>query len=261
MNLSFTTLGCAEKNLADVVALAKEYGIHTLEIRGLGDQFDNRWVKEFRPEEIDNTIAYLKENDISIVALDTSCNMHVVPNDKTIAEAKAAIDIAEKLGAKYIRVFGNEIKGDRDECIAHVIAGLRELCEHAENTSVQVLLEVHGEFNCIEVFEPIVKELGSYKSFGILWDIMHTNRTYGENWAKFYEAFKSYIRHIHVKDASSQGLVLPGEGDLPIIPITRYLLADGFEGCFSLEWEKKWHPELGDLEEALTAFNKVMAQV
>ena len=29
---------------------------------------------------------------------------------------------------------------------------------------------------------------------------------------------------------------------------------DGYDGYFSLEWEKKWHPELGDLENVLKDF-------
>ena len=32
------------------------------------------------------------------------------------------------------------------------------------------------------------------------------------------------------------------------------LLSDGYKGAFSLEWEKKWHPELPPVETALERF-------
>ena len=36
------------------------------------------------------------------------------------------------------------------------------------------------------------------------------------------------------------------------------LLAEGYKGAFSLEWEKKWHPELPELEAALEALIKTL---
>jgi hypothetical protein len=36
------------------------------------------------------------------------------------------------------------------------------------------------------------------------------------------------------------------------------LLADGYDGYFSLEWEKKWHPEIGNIEPAMDAICKIL---
>jgi beta-glucosidase len=58
---------------------------------------------------------------------------------------------------------------------------------------------------------------------------------------------------VHLKDVTAQGLTLPGEGDLPIREMVNYLNENGYDGYFSLEWEKKWHPELPVLEDALDA--------
>ena len=81
---------------------------------------------------------------------------------------------------------------------------------------------------------------------------------------------QQWIRHIHIKDhhrqklASGQNnageiqLCLPGEGDVPIGPITRTLIEDGFDGYFSFEWEKKWHPELPEPEIAFPAYVRLM---
>ena len=54
---------------------------------------------------------------------------------------------------------------------------------------------------------------------------------------------------------------MPGEGNIPILPIVRQLLTDGYDGYFSLEWERKWHPELPDIGLALTDFTGLMKEV
>ena len=41
-------------------------------------------------------------------------------------------------------------------------------------------------------------------------------------------------------------------------PITKALEKDGFDGYYSLEWEKKWHPELPDPDVALPVYRKLM---
>ena len=36
------------------------------------------------------------------------------------------------------------------------------------------------------------------------------------------------------------------------------MLEDGYDGFFSLEWEKKWHPELPPVEDALERYVRLM---
>ena len=53
-------------------------------------------------------------------------------------------------------------------------------------------------------------------------------------------------------------LCLPGEGDIPMKEIAATLWQDGYRGYFSLEWEKKWHPELPGPEVALPVYYNLM---
>jgi beta-glucosidase len=39
--------------------------------------------------------------------------------------------------------------------------------------------------------------------------------------------------------------------------MAEYLTENGYEGAFSLEWEKKWHPELPPIQDALEAMLKI----
>jgi fatty-acyl-CoA synthase len=46
-------------------------------------------------------------------------------------------------------------------------------------------------------------------------------------------------------------LVLLGEGEVPVQEMPRALTRRGYAGWVSVEWEKKWHPEIPDPEIAL----------
>ena len=48
MKLCFSTLGCAERSLTDIFALARAYRIPCLEFRGIGGIIDNREIPDLR---------------------------------------------------------------------------------------------------------------------------------------------------------------------------------------------------------------------
>ena len=71
------------------------------------------------------------------------------------------------------------------------------------------------------------------------------------------------LRHVHIKDyhrgENGQFTLCPvGEGDIPLPEIVHTLLRDGYDGYFSLEWEKKWVPSLAEPEEVFPAFVRYM---
>jgi sugar phosphate isomerase/epimerase len=46
-------------------------------------------------------------------------------------------------------------------------------------------------------------------------------------------------------------LVLLGEGEVPVRDMLALLSAGGYRGWVSVEWEKRWHPEIAEPELAL----------
>ena len=254
MRICFSTLGCAERDLDGVLELAKKYNIDALEFRGLGDEMDNSKIVSFYPENREETLTKLKNSGVSPWVLGTSCVFH----DETkyndfIEEGRRSIDIAESLGFHAIRVFGNNIVGDEIECVKRVGEGVRALCEYAADKGVYILLETHGEFNTRERLVAVCEHCKEYENFGLLWDVCHTRVTYGKDWRDFCDEFLTYIRHVHLKDIADGKLVMLGEGELPLYDMVNYLTEKGYDGYFSLEWEKKWHPELPCIEKALDA--------
>lgn len=257
MDLCFSTLGCVDRDLPAVLSLCKEYGMSAVELRGVGGELDFRRMPAFAPDRIEETRKQLASAGVVPLVLGSSCAFHdVEKREETLAEGVAVIRTAAALGAMGVRVFGNRAVGEHPA--APVIEGIEAVLAATPETSVSVLLEVHGDFNTVAALSPILEHFKNEPRFGLIWDIAHSHTAYGENWPVFYEAVAPFVRHVHIKDARGDRLTLPGEGDIPILPIVRRLLADGYTGACSLEWEKKWHPELPPIEQALVAFTTLM---
>lgn len=262
MKLCFSTLGCYDYSLDQIIALAKNYGIDTLEVRGIGGIMDNLEIPEFSEENAESTQKHLADAGISLCDLGTSCSFHsAAKREEMIKTAKDNVIVAERMGFSYIRVFGNNLTEDKDACFERVGTALAEVADFAKEHGITVLLEIHGDYNSIENVAPVLSIVGDREGFGIIWDVAHSDKVYGENWEDFYELIRPYIKHVHFKDHNETGLTGIGEGKIPLIPIAKRLVADGYDGYVSLEWEKKWHPEIGEIEPALDKFTELFAKL
>lgn len=259
--LCFSTLGCTGRSMDEILALCKKYGIGKLEFRGVGGVLDNRQIPDFSDENIEKTKAKMAEAGVRPLVLGTSCSFHDPAKlEGALEEGRACIDVARKLGAGGIRVFGNRMGKNPSESVARVCEALGALCGYAGDSGVKVLLEVHGDFNTESALRPVCDALSGCPDFGLIWDVGHTADGYAEKQMDFYECFAPLIRHVHMKDQRGGVLCLPGDGDIDCRAIADGLLEAGYDGAFSLEWEKKWHPELPPMEDALERYVKLLAE-
>ena len=265
MKLSFTTLGCPDWPFQKIMDEAGRLGFDALEIRGVDGVMRAENIPLFFPENLAGTLDALAQRKLGLIGFGTSAKFHDPDGyEAAVDEGKKAIDVCARASIPYIRVFGDAIAGEavRDGVIGRVVSGIRALCDYADGKGVEVLLEIHGNFNTIENVGAVIDGLKDCRGFGILWDIEHSDKTYGDGWRDFYACIKPYIKHVHVKDhVRNNGafeLCLMGEGDIPIADIVKTLNADGYTGYYSLEWEKKWHPELPEPDIALPQYMDFM---
>ena len=262
MKLAFSTLGCPAWSIGEVAAAAKKYGFDAVEFRGLTGELDIRRISALAPENIAATRGILGGTDICVFGSSLTMDSSV-SREETLKEGREVIDICAADGIPFIRVFGNEIFPEEDEKAAldHIARGFSELCAYAEDKNVSLLVEVHGNVTTLERLSRIAEKVTS-PAFGILWDIAHTDKQYKDDFASFYRPLLPLIRHIHVKDhirlEKGTQLCDIGKGEIPIAAIVKSLLKDGYDGYFSLEWERMWHPELAPLEEALPVYADYM---
>jgi sugar phosphate isomerase/epimerase len=264
--LAFTTLGCPGWEWKKVLDYAEENGFSAIELRGIMGQMDLPSRPEFAPGQIAESKRQVSDHGLKISDLGSSSEMHVEdPTDraKQLADARRFIDLASTLEVPYVRVFGNQIHGPREEVLARVVDGLHQLGEYGRNKGVTVIIESHGEF----VDSPTLKEVltrADSKHVALLWDAHHTYVDGHEEPEHTVAELGPWIRHTHLKDSVQVGkdrrYVLPGTGDVPMERQIMALRRIGYKGYYCFEWEKVWHPDLQEPEVAFPAYVKLATE-
>jgi sugar phosphate isomerase/epimerase len=266
--IAFSTLGCPRWDWSTILARAAQWGYAAIELRGLQGEMDLTKRAEFSGAGLTISLKELEASGLRISDLGSSVRLHEEEPSKRAAqldEGKRFIDLAHGLNAPYVRVFGDQIvRGQpRQAAVERVIAGLRELGQHAKGSGVAVLIESHGDFCDSPTLLEILKG-AEMPTVGLLWDAHHTVIVGKEEPAVTLEQVGRYVRHTHLKDSKPEGqsvrYVLTGSGTVPVREIVRLLVKRQYRGYFCLEWEKLWHPEIEEPEVAFPHFAKVIRE-
>lgn len=257
MKLSFSTLGCPDWSYNEIIDNAAKMGYSAVSVRGIRRQNNISEIPDFLPENRETTLKQAEEKGVKLLCICTGCFFHTKERAEAgIKEGIAAVKLASEMGIPFIRVFGDTVDEDNETEILDMIAdGIKAVCKSAEGTDVKVLLEVHGNVNTAERVLHIAERVDS-EHFGIIWDIMHSDKAYGDDIEPFYKAVKHLVCHTHIKDRVREtgALCGVGDGDIPIVKIINMLKKDGYNGYFEFEWEKQWHPELSEPEFAFVDY-------
>lgn len=174
-----------------------------------------------------------------IVSVDTSIELSQ-PFD---AELSAAVELAVEWEAPTVRVFGGD-GHDLDDIARRLEPALARIAD----SGVTVALETHDAFSSAARVADLMRRVDN-PSFAAVWDVHHTYRV-GEAPEDAVRTLGSRIDLVHVKDARRAGddwqLVPLGEGELPVRESLAALAAVGYDGWLTVEWEKRWHPELAE---------------
>lgn len=256
---AFSTLGCPDLTLAQVLVLAHAQRCDAVELRILAGNLDLPAYLQATHGTPEALAATLVGEPVRIASLDTS--LRLVENKPQDREAFLAfVPWAEALGVPHLRVFDGGRTADaaeRDEAAA-TLRWWREL-RAARGWKVDMAIETHDSLFTAEKIERFLQLCPDAK---ILWDAHHTWRQGGEDPVATWRRIGRHVPHIHVKDSVSRPsgkmpytYVLPGEGDFPAAPLFEVLRRE-FGGVVSLEWERHWHSTLPPLEAALQAAKK-----
>ncbi len=272
VKLAASTLGCPDWTFEQVMDNYEKYGIEGVEIRGIDGEMEADKIARFFPENLPDTLAQMEAHGLKFISFGTSVGLHSKEDrDELLAYMIRTIDVCARVGIPAIRVFGDRLPEEngeeRDLILARIIGNLTAICEYARMKGIQINLEVHGTVNSIRALRPVLEGVKHIPNFGIIWDVEHSDKTTGDDFMPFYELIKPYIRHIHYKDYfRAKGdqpfrLTEIGEGEIPLEAIAKTLIDGGYDGYISLEWEKKWHPELSEPEEAFPKFVAYMKKI
>lgn len=267
--LSFSTLGCPDWSFDDIVDFAAENNYNGIEFRGIQRELDLTKCAAFITDDnIKASLQKLNNKSLKVVDLGSSAELHHpegAERKKNLDEARRFIDLAQKLSCPYIRVFPNDFPDDQThaQTITLIADGLKELGDYASNKNVSVLLETHGKVVYAADLLNIMQQ-AAHPHVGLVWDAYNMWSVTKEPPVQVYASLKNYIRHTHIKDAKlidgKDEYVLLGEGTSPIFEAVDVLAKNNYKGYYSFEWEKLWHPEIGDSVIALADYPKKMHQ-
>jgi sugar phosphate isomerase/epimerase len=267
MKLAFSTLGCPEWSFEQILDNAQQMGFEGIEIRGIENEMNVAKIPYFQEFQWKDTKKQLEQHGIEIVNLGTSASFHDPAKwDASVTEAKEAIDAAEYLGVPYIRIFGDQVPNpaEREKTLRLIAEGWTEVYRYSEGKQVTPLVEVHGHFNNVEIFKDTFRYF-EHPKFAVLWDIEHSYKVYERNFLEFFGFIRKYTRHVHIKDTKKINgewkLQNLGKGAIPIAMHISLLSVSNYDGFISLEWEKKWHPELDDCSVAFPEYIDLVRKV
>ncbi len=268
MPIAFSTLGCPKWDWLKILDTASAEGFAAIELRGLQGTMNLPERPEFTPERIGQSKRELASRNLRVVCLGSSAKMHEMDKVKREAhmdEGRRFIDLAQKLGAPYVRVFGDKyVEGvPRPEMIDHIADGLRQLGSYAQGKAVIVLIESHGDFTDSQALKELLGKTNS-PAVALLWDAHHTFASGKEEPEYTIKQLAPFIQHTHLKDSrpteKGRHYVLTGEGDVPVQRQMRLLAQSGYRGYYSFEWEKAWHPEIAEPEVAIPHYATMARQ-
>lgn len=256
--LGFSTLGCPDWGLDQVIRAGECAGADGIELRMLSGELYLPKLPEFSSDQLEKTRRRIEGAGLCISGVSCSARMGVVDDmeaAKQLDEARAFIELAGALGAKVVRVFGGKLPDGvtMENHIARVADRLMQLTEDAAKHNVVVALETHDAF---VLGADVAKVLARAPSehIGALWDFHHSYRQ-GESMEESVRYMGKRIVSTHVKDSRMVNgkvhYVKVGEGDIPIAEAVKALMSIGYDGFLTLEWEKAWHKELEPLDEVL----------
>jgi sugar phosphate isomerase/epimerase len=236
-----STLGMPGLPIREAAEVAAGHGCQGLEIRTHPDEEVHTGLSGPEADRVRGEIA-----DHGLVTACVAGYAKVCapgPDEPVIAELRALIDLAHRLGAPSVRVF----PGGHGESRGRIGAVLDDL----RSAGVRLLVETHDSHPTGEAAVRLVEPFGEPDLVAVLWDALHPWR-HGEGPARTREVLGEYLGYFQVKDADADFTpVAPGEGLVPLADCGDVLRA--WSGWVSLEWEKAWYPRIAPVAEPLRA--------
>lgn len=248
MKLAFSTIACPRWDFDEIFSTAVDFGFNGIEIRGISNEMYAPDAKVFSQEIIEKTKERLSKAGIEISCLTSSaCLAEYNDKDKAVIEAKAYIDLAQKLGCKLVRVMPTGVPHKDGGDIKLCKKQYDEICQYGQSKGVTPIMETNGMFADTKVLKEFMQDIPNSNK-GVLWDINHPYRFNGENIDETVMNIGSYTKYIHIKDSVVENGVtaykLLGYGDVPIKKAVEALKKIGYNGFLSLEWVKRWNKNL-----------------
>ncbi len=217
-------------DLDRIIRVARECGFAGIELRTEGGHAHG---VELETSAAERRAIREKVEDayLELVGLGTGSRFEspdLAERQAVIERTKRYVVLAHDVGCKRVRVFGNNIPAGvrREDCVRWVGESLRELGEFGESLGVDVLLEMHGQFNYYD-FSRTAVQIADHPRVGLVYNSDPRDMVAGSI-AAVYSQVRPWIRHVHMHTF---------QGAYPYPELIGLLKADGYQGYLSSEIE------------------------
>jgi sugar phosphate isomerase/epimerase len=253
--IAFSTLAFPDATLAAALSAGRRWGYSGVELRLIDGELIDPALPAARRTQIRRTLVV---GGLPVVAVDSSIRL---TGDDPGPDLRRFLQLASEFQAPLVRVFGGgldppQARQDRLRTAARV---LEEAVPLAARLGVAIGVETHDAFSASSAVAELLALLTAdgvpSDLVGAVWDSHHPHRM-GETPAEVYANLGPRVLLAQVKDArrikdGDWRLVLLGAGEVPVREMLGLLAAGGYPHWISVEWEKRWHPEIEDPEVAL----------
>lgn len=219
------------------MTVLKKLGIGFAELRGI----DGKNVSDYTAEEMKTVKERLDKDGIRVSSIGSPIGKIGIDDDfdAHMKKLENTIELAKILETENIRVFsfyipnGETAEKYRDE----VLRRMEKMTAAAKHAGVRLLHEnekgIYGDTakRCADILESVGSD-----SLAAVFDPANFVQCGQKTYPDAYEMLKPYIIYMHIKDAKSDGSVVPaGSGCGEVEKIISALDAAGYEGFLSLE--------------------------
>jgi sugar phosphate isomerase/epimerase len=201
MKLCLLTYNLAKSwELERLIAFARRTGFAALELRADAKHAHGVELETSKAER--RAIRDRIEDGYLEIACIGTGNRFDTPDEarrlEQVDRVKRFVELAADVGCTRLRVFGNDMPAGvpRDEVVGYVGASLRSLGEFAEGHGVDVLLEMHGQFNYWHFARGAV-ERAAHDGVGLVYNC-DVRDIVGGSIAATYERVRHLIGHVHM---------------------------------------------------------------
>ena len=251
--IAFSTLAFPDASLATAVSLGRKWGYGGVELRLI----DGELIDPAMPAAARAAVKQTADGaGLPIVAVDSSIRL---TGEDPGPQLRQFLELASDWESPLVRVFGGPLAAEdpaRTTQLQAAASVLEAAIPAAERLGVAIGVETHDAFSASSVLAELLAMVES-GSVGAVWDSHHPYRM-GEPPAEVMARIGARTLLAQVKDArrapkrdDGWRLVLLGEGEVPVREMLGLLTAGGYRGWISVEWEKRWHPEIEEPEVAL----------
>jgi sugar phosphate isomerase/epimerase len=258
--IAFSTLAFPDASLARAVSLGRASGYGGVELRLIDRELIDASMSGPARAEVKRTVTAA---GLPVVAVDSSVRL---TGEDPGPELHRFLELASDWEAPLIRVFGGPLADEEPARRAQLAAAARVLdaaVPAAERLGVAVGVETHDAFSRSAAIASLLALVDS-PWVGAVWDSHHPHRM-GERPAEVHANLAGRVLLAQVKDArraperdDGWQLVPLGDGEVPVREMLTLLHDGGYRGWISVEWEKRWHPEIEEPEVALPQHHRLL---